>query len=151
MSIKRAFTNAEKLRTDIKEYFNKCDSRTKPVIKDGGLIDIPFPAPYTISGIANHLKVNETTLNDYCNGNYDNNDNMFSEVIIMAKQKCLEDLETRAIEKYTSGIPMILKNRFKWSDKHEIETNQKDDYSNMTHDELVQRAEELVNKIKGNK
>lgn len=124
MSIKRAFTNAEKLRTDIKEYFNKCDSRTKTIVnKDGDLIDIPSPAPYTISGIANHLKINETTLNDYCNGNYDNDNNMFSEVITMAKQKCLEDLETRAIEKYTSGIPMILKNRFKWNDKHQLEAS----------------------------
>lgn len=41
-----------------REYFDKCDARTKLVpVKDVGLVPIPNPAPYTIEGLCDYLDI----------------------------------------------------------------------------------------------
>lgn len=41
-----------------REYFDKCDRRTKPVVvKDGGIVDVPNPAPYSIEGLCDYLDI----------------------------------------------------------------------------------------------
>ena len=41
-----------------REYFSKCDARTKLVpVKDGGLVEVPNPAPYTIEGLCDYLDI----------------------------------------------------------------------------------------------
>ena len=41
-----------------REYFDKCDSRTKvEYVKDVGAIDLPNPAPYTIEGLCDYLDI----------------------------------------------------------------------------------------------
>ena len=41
-----------------REYFDKCDARTKPtVIKDGGIVDVPNPAPYSLEGLCDYLDI----------------------------------------------------------------------------------------------
>ena len=41
-----------------REYFDKCDARTKSVVvKDVGLVDVPNPAPYTIEGLCDYLDI----------------------------------------------------------------------------------------------
>ena len=41
-----------------REYFDKCDSRTKTVVtKEGDVVDVPHPAPYSIEGLCVYLDV----------------------------------------------------------------------------------------------
>lgn len=41
-----------------REYFKKCDDRTKQeVVKEVGLVDVPAPAPYTVEGLCNYLGI----------------------------------------------------------------------------------------------
>ena len=41
-----------------REYFDKCDRRTKPVVvKDCGIVDVPNPAPYSIEGLCDYLDI----------------------------------------------------------------------------------------------
>ena len=56
----RKFTSwtAELLNERAREYFDKCDARTKTVVtKDGDLVDVPNPAPYSIEGLCDYLDV----------------------------------------------------------------------------------------------
>lgn len=56
----RLFTSwtAELLQQRAREYFEKCDSRTKEeVVKDVGLVAVPHPAPYTIEGLCEYLDI----------------------------------------------------------------------------------------------
>ena len=49
---------AELLNERAREYFDKCDARTKTVVtKDGDLVDVPNPAPYSIEGLCDYLDV----------------------------------------------------------------------------------------------
>ena len=41
-----------------REYFDKCDARTKPTVtKDGEIVDVPHPAPYSIEGLCDYLDI----------------------------------------------------------------------------------------------
>jgi hypothetical protein len=56
----RKFTSwtAELLNEKAREYFDKCDARVKPVVtKDGDIVDVVKPAPYTIEGLCDYLDI----------------------------------------------------------------------------------------------
>lgn len=40
-----------------REYFAKCDNRTKEVVSADGVVQMANPAPYTVQGLCNHLKI----------------------------------------------------------------------------------------------
>ena len=48
---------AELLNERAREYFDKCDARTKPVPVKDGLIDVPHPIPYSIEGLCDYLDI----------------------------------------------------------------------------------------------
>ncbi len=55
---------AELLNERAREYFDKCDARTKTVVtKDGDLVDIPRPAPYSIEGLCVYLDITRHEFN----------------------------------------------------------------------------------------
>ena len=55
----RKFTSwtAELLNEKAREYFDKCDARTKPVPVKDGLIHVPHPIPYSIEGLCDYLDI----------------------------------------------------------------------------------------------
>jgi hypothetical protein len=50
----RKYNSVEEMDKKIQEYFDECDNNTKEILdkKDGGLITISFPLPYTVEGLA---------------------------------------------------------------------------------------------------
>ncbi|MCQ2378007.1 MAG: DNA-packaging protein [Victivallaceae bacterium] len=49
-----------------REYFNKCDSRTKKqYTKDGDEYDAPDPAPYTVEGLCSYLGIVVSTFSNW--------------------------------------------------------------------------------------
>ena len=50
-----------------REYFDKCDSRTKMVpVKEVGVVEIPHPAPYTIEGLCDYLDITRGLFAAWC-------------------------------------------------------------------------------------
>jgi hypothetical protein len=111
------FKTIEELQSMIDEYFEYCDSRIKEVhTKEGDVIAITHPAPYTMSGLARRLGVTRQTLVNY------GNRELFFDTIKEARDKVQEDIETRLMETSNqSGAIFNLKNNFDWKDKREVE------------------------------
>ena len=40
-----------------REYFDKCDARTKLVVGKDGPVEVPHPAPYSIEGLCDYLDI----------------------------------------------------------------------------------------------
>lgn len=111
------FKTVEELKSVIDEYFDFCDSRIKEIhTKEGDVIAITHPAPYTMSGLARRLDISRDTLVNYSNRE------LFSDTIKEARDRVQEDIETRLMETSNqSGAIFNLKNNFGWKDKREVE------------------------------
>jgi hypothetical protein len=57
--------DAESLARAAKEYFDKCDRRTKPVMTKEGVEYIPSPAPYSIEGLCSSIGVLRNTFSSW--------------------------------------------------------------------------------------
>lgn len=114
------FKSVEELETKINEYFNKCDKNTKQfVTKDGELIEVPDPIPYTISGLAYHLDTSRRTLIDY-----EERDDEYSHTIRKAKDRCEAFAEESLWKpKIATGIMFNLQNNYGWRQKQELDAN----------------------------
>ena len=53
--------SAEILLERSNRYFQKCDSRTKPVVTKDGVEYIPNPIPYSIEGLCDYLDITRRT------------------------------------------------------------------------------------------
>jgi len=110
------FPSVELLQEKIDEYFDMCDSHMKKILTKGGLVvDVSDPLPYTLSGLAVHLKCNRDTLLEY------SHKAAFSGAIKSAKQRCEADSEQRLFTHFTPGVVFSLKNNYGWRDKIEID------------------------------
>lgn len=62
----KIFSSADELQDAIDEYFRFCDENTRQVItKEGDLVDVLFPIPYTIEGLCDVLECDRKTLLNY--------------------------------------------------------------------------------------
>lgn len=53
-----------------REYFDKCDARTKLVpVKEVGVVEVPNPAPYTIEGLCDYLDITRYQFGAWCKKN----------------------------------------------------------------------------------
>ena len=111
------FKTVEELQAVIDEYFEYCDNRIKEVhTKEGDVIGINHPAPYTMSGLARRLYISRDTLVNYSNRE------LFSDTVRQARDRVQEDVETRLMETTNqAGAQFSLKNNFSWKDKREVE------------------------------
>jgi hypothetical protein len=118
------FQSVEELQKKIDEYFESCDNRTRPyVTKDGDVIQVPDPRPYTISGLALALDTTRRTLLDY-----EQRDDEFSHTIRKAKARIESFVEESLwTPKIAAGVMFNLKNNFGWVDKQEVDQNAKVD------------------------
>lgn len=111
------YSSEEELRKVINEYFDWCDNRIKEIhTKEGEVIAITHPAPYTMSGLARRLGMSRETLVQY------GRKEQFSDTIKDARSRVQEDIENRLMETSNqAGAIFNLKNNFGWKDKSEVE------------------------------
>lgn len=113
------FKSAEELQKKIDEYFAWCDEREKTVfLKSGEMVKEPWPRPHTISGLANFLDVDRTTI-----VNYGHKDEFFN-TIARARRKCEAWTEEQLFEGNDRGAKFVLINNYDgWKDKNETDLN----------------------------
>ena len=116
------FESPEQMQEAIDKYFKQCDARTRTIVaKDGGLIEVPHPEPYTVSGLCLTLGIDRVTLLNYSKESH------FFSTIKEAKIKVANDVERRMLETQNqSGAIFSLKNNFGWKDNIDLTTNGKD-------------------------
>ena len=110
------FKSVEELQDKIDEYFRWCDARKKKfVTKDGQVIDVPDPRPYTITGLALWLKTTRDLLLDY------EERDEFSDTIRMAKLRCQNFAEESLwTPKIASGVIFNLTNNYGWKNQSNV-------------------------------
>ena len=98
------YKNIEDLQKGIDKYFQECDEKEKP---------------YTMSGLAESLEIDRTTLINY--GKRD----LFSTLIKKAKQKVERQLEENALMNKANATFTIfnLKNNYGWKDQVEVKND----------------------------
>jgi len=108
----------------IESYFAKCDARTRPVVvgKEGTVVDVPHPEPYTVTGLGLTLGVSRQTILSY-QDRCDEFGVEFLDTIKKAKERIHADLERRAYDGAgsTAGVIFGLKNNYGWKDTQTIE------------------------------
>lgn len=113
------YKTAKELESNIDDYFDYCDNRTKSVyVKDlGDNIEIASPAPYALSGLAYYLHMDRKTLLNY------SKKEQFFPTIKAARDRVEMDIESRMNDKetFTPGLIFNAKNNFDWRDKTEVE------------------------------
>lgn len=113
------FVSVDELQRKIEEYFETCDNHTRPyVTKEGEIIQIPDPKPYTITGLALAL---DTTRQGLIN--YEQRDEYY-DTIRRAKLK-IENYAEESLwqPKIATGVIFNLKNNFAWIEKQELDNN----------------------------
>lgn len=112
------FKTPEELQIEIDKYFLHCDTRKKQVIaKNGDVIEVLDPEPYTMSGLALYMGIDRDTLLNYSNRA------KFFPTIKKARDKVHFDMERRLHEGNSVGAIFSLKNNFGWKDKSEVDSN----------------------------
>ena len=110
------FTSVEDLQKRIDEYFAYCDSRmVVKVTKQGDVVDVNVPRPYTLSGLAVYLDCSRQTLLNYAR------DEKFFDTIARAREKCENFTEEQLFEGNDRGAKFSLTNNFGWSDTQKLE------------------------------
>lgn len=117
-----AFKSVEELQQKIEKYFEWCNSRTKKIVtKDGNVIEESWPRPHTISGLADWLDVDRSTI-----VNYGKKEEYFN-TIARARRKCEAWTEEQLFEGNDRGAKFVLINNYAgWKDKNETEITGKD-------------------------
>lgn len=110
------FQSVEELKVKIDAYFESCDNRMTAIVKDGDVVQVPDPKPYTITGLALALDTSRETLL-----NYQNKEEYF-DTIRAAKDKCEAFAEESLWKpKVATGVIFNLKNNYGWVDKQEVD------------------------------
>ena len=83
----------EELKRKADEYFKKCDDRTKEVARDGDIVEIADPAPYTVEGLCVRLGVISRTFRQWVKL-----DTPFGEACKMIHQRVTDNRVSGALE-----------------------------------------------------
>ena len=119
----RKFKTVEQMEKAIAAYFDECDVRTvEMVTKQGEVVTVTKPMPYSMSGLAETIGISRQRLLDY-NARTDEYGQGFRTTITHARARVERNLEERMYDGVGSprGHEFGLKNNFKWRDKHELE------------------------------
>lgn len=90
--------------------------------KEGDMMEVPDPKPYTISGLAYFLGTNRQTLL-----NYEQKDEFFDTIRAAKARIEMFVEESLWTPKIATGVMFNLKNNFGWVDKSELDQNSKVD------------------------
>ena len=115
------FDTPEIMQEKIDSYFKKCDNRTvKQVTRDGVLVNVPAPMPYTVEGLADALgfECMESLLNYEKTKGYED----FFSTIKKAKLKIQQNkLERGLLGSSVASVTIFdLKNNHGYKDKTEV-------------------------------
>lgn len=116
------YKTPEEMQEIIDEYFEWCDNRSKKIYdeKKGVELQISWPAPYTMSGLARRLGMDRRTLVDYAEKDE------FLPTIREARNRVQEDVEIRLMEtRNEKGAIFNLGNNFGWKNKSETDITSK--------------------------
>jgi hypothetical protein len=110
----------DELQKDIESYFDACDANTKTELVLGKWREIPHPEPYTIEGLAVHLKCDPQTLKNY---QKEKGYEPFFGIIKDARNKIAHSMIKMALmyDTHASFTQFLLKNHFGFVDKQEVE------------------------------
>lgn len=135
----KTLEDLEWIKTTLDKYFKDCDSNTSPyVTKEGDLIDIPDPKPYTITGMCLALDTDRDTLLQYQKvylqdlGECESEEERaviqgISDTIRKSKLKCQSFAEESLWKpKIAQGVIFNLKNNYGWKDVQEQQITGKD-------------------------
>lgn len=113
------YKTAEELEIAIDDYFDHCDNRLREIhTKEGDVIAINSPEPYTVSGLAYALGMDRESLNNYSKRE------AFFGTVKDAKTRVQIDIERRLMETSNqAGAIFNLKNNFGYKDKSEVDQN----------------------------
>lgn len=142
------FASVDELQGLIDAYFKACDERTKKwVTKEGELIDVPDPRPYTITGLAMALDTTRETLRDYENEEHTDLEpelaKGFSDTIRKAKMKIHNFAEESLWQpKIASGMVFNLTNNWGWRDSKDITT--KGEKLGATDEQVAQALQDIL-------
>lgn len=137
------FATPEELKQKVDEYFAWCDERKAyKTDKNGEKLEVPWPRPYTLSGLAEFLDCDRKTLL-----NYSERDQFFP-TITRARRKCEQFAEEQLFDGNDRGSKFSLINNYGWSDKQELAHYGKDGepairIETLTEEELRRKVEEL--------
>lgn len=110
------FTSVEELQKRIDEYFEYCDSRViNQVTKQGDVVPVKMPRPYTLSGLACYLDCDRKTLFNY------SKDDQFFPVLMRARRRCENFAEEQLYEGNDRGAKFCLLNGYGWADTQKLE------------------------------
>lgn len=113
----------EELQSDIDNYFELCNNNTKTVVtKEGEIIEVPHPIPYTIEGLCDVLECDRATLLNYeKTKGYE----PYFNTIKKAKNKIQRNKVERGLIGESNPAVTIfdLKNNHGYKDKTETDTN----------------------------
>lgn len=119
------FKTVKDLQKRIDAYFKRCDEHTRPwVTKQGTVIQVPDPIPYTVTGLAEALDTTRQTLLEY-QGEVAGREKKvpgFADAIRKAKLKCERFAEESLWQpKIATGVIFNLTNNYGWRNKQEVE------------------------------
>lgn len=161
------FKTVKELQTAIAAYFRSCDPHVTtvkmviyPMVKHGKGYIYDYEAepkvvkrkvmseqvPYTITGLALHLKTTRDTLLDY------QDREEFSDTIKDAKLKCEQYAERMLYSgKNVAGSIFNLKNNYNWKDTKQLDGTMNlrhNPYEDLSDEELKKMAAEAVKKLR---
>ena len=112
----KKWKSPKQLQALIDAYFEACDNKKSQVYKDGEVVEISDPEPYTITGLALALDCDRETLL-----NYQRTEEFFP-TIYKAKLRCQNYAEKSLWKpKIATGIIFNLVNNYGWKNKQETE------------------------------
>jgi hypothetical protein len=114
----RKFKSVEDMERAIQAYFDECDARKVPfVTKNGDVVMVPKPKPYSMGGLAETLGIVRRTLVDY-KERCDEFGVSFLPTITRARARVERNLEERLYDGDGSDKGNIfgLKNNYGWKD-----------------------------------
>lgn len=142
----RKFKTVKEMQKAIDAYFQRCDSATKNVVtKEGDVISVPHPKPYTIEGLVLALGFSDRkSLLDY-EGYTDPEDAAFLHAIKNARMKVQENKVSGMLsgDYATAGAIFDLKNNHGYVDKQDVNMSanvRTTQVSEMSDDELQRIA-----------
>lgn len=117
----RSFQTIKELQDGIDAYYQDC--KDNPITRIVGGAELSISEPVTVSGLASFLGISRDTLHVYSTGQYDDEDNQYSDAIKKAVARIERDKVSKAmLGMYDKTICIFdLKNNHNWQDKSTLE------------------------------
>lgn len=107
------------------KYFKQCDSRKKKKsVKNGGVVEVPDPAPYTIEGLSLALGVTSQTFR-----NWEKQDDEVGEYCRLLRERVCENRVVGGLDgtQNSAIVKLTLVNQHGYQERLDIETSVSED------------------------